>query len=507
MKLFPWSGFLYELRRALSSIPLLVVTALIILASFGILATIAASHPVPSTSPEESGIYYFAGGEYHFEFYTYTQSGAVISGALFELTMYPANTTPYSPTTPIGYGNGTTGSNGLVDIAVPLSGPNYSALMEWSVPSSPNTLQGPGTFEFVTRPPAGEIEPFTSAWTNTIQTIHHLLLSNALLIFYPGPNGTAPPDYQVYWAASPNETIPATSLPESAMHRLGTLTALGQVFSLTVPSYSGPIESPFGYYLQVELFTRGGQLVATDTNQSAFNFFPPASGAGASVAFGFSGTIMDFLVPLMAILAAYSVYGRDRLTGVLEGVLARPVSRLGLATSRYLAVIAALCLAVAVAMACLDGLIFWVYGGFLPVYAVVVLIAALLVEIGAFTGITFLLSYTLKSAAGLVGIGLGLFALFTLGWLIIPNVIGGFTGTIFTIGYDKTLIRLEFVNPVQFLDLTTDLYYSSVSLVSGLGVTTVPAAYGVTLASVVGTGLAWVIAPVALLLYLVRIRD
>ena len=54
MKRFPWSGFVYELRRALLSIPLIVLTVLIVLAAFGILATIASSLPAPSTFPEES---------------------------------------------------------------------------------------------------------------------------------------------------------------------------------------------------------------------------------------------------------------------------------------------------------------------------------------------------------------------------------------------------------------------------------------------------------------------
>jgi ABC-type transport system involved in multi-copper enzyme maturation permease subunit len=508
MKLFPWSGFLYELRRALLSVPLLVLTALIILVAFAILGTIAESTPPPSTLPEESGAYYFTGGAYHFEFYAFTQSGASISGATFTIDMYPANATPFSPGASLANATGVTGSNGLVNLAIPLTGSNYSAELQWTAPGMSGFPGGPGPLFPVSAPLPGVTVPFASSWTSTIQTVHHLISANALLIYYPGPNGTVPPDYQVYWSASVNESFPPTTLSEASMHRLGALTNPYAVFPLVVPRNSNSRVFPNFEYLQVELFTTTGQLVATDTNQTASNFFPPAGGvAGTGIALSFGGSIMVFLVPLMAILASYSVYGRDRLTGVLEGVLARPVSRLGLVTSRYLAVVTALCLAATISVACLDGLIAWVYGGFLPVIAALVLFTALLVEIGAFTGITFLLSHALRSAAGLVGISLGLFALLTIGWLIIPNIIGGLNGTIFTAAYERALLQLEFLNPVQFLDLTTALYFNSVGVFSEFGLTTVPSAYGVTLASVIATGIAWAFLPLLALLYVVRIHD
>lgn len=511
MKRFPWSGFVYELRRALLSIPLIVLTVLIVLAAFGILATIASSLPAPSNFPEDSSAYFYTPGEYHFEFYAYTQSGSSIAGANFSLSVFPSNATPFAPPASVATASGVTGSSGLVQLVVPLNESNYTVLYNWISPTDPNQAFGPGFFIPVTPPPSGTIALLNSPLSATVQTVHRFLLSNVLLVFYPGPNGTAPPDYQIYWAFSPNASQPPVPLAESSMHRLGSLTSPAQYFSLRVPTPPGT--GPSGTfpgisdYLQVELFSTSGRLVAMDTNQSASNFFPPAGGAaGTAEAFGFGSSFMLFLVPLMAILASYSVYGRDRLTGVLEGVLARPVSRLGLVTSRYLAVAVALCLATTIAVASLDGLIAWVYGGLLPLYVALAIFAALLVEVGAFTGITFLLSHALKSAGALVGISLGLFALFTIGWLLIPNIIGGLTGTIFTPGYERTLLELEFLNPVQFMGLTAALYFHMVS-VGGSAAVTSPAAYGITLGSVVATGLAWTLGPLALLLYVVRRSD
>ncbi|MGC2288852.1 MAG: ABC transporter permease subunit, partial [Thermoplasmata archaeon] len=350
-------------------------------------------------------------------------------------------------------------------------------------------------------------------FTGTVQNAGGFRSYNELLVFYPGPNGTAPPGYQVYWAVPQNQTGLVTPLPESAMHRLGTLTQIHQTFHLVVPvppTSTGPCTAfqcgPGN--LQVELFTSDGQLVATDTNQSAGNFFPPTGlAAGTSITFGFAGIVMVILVPLMAVLAAYSVYGKDRLTGVLEGVLVRPVSRLGLVASRYLAVITALCIAVLAGVITLDALVAWVYGGFLPLAVVGVILGGLLVEVGAFTGITFLLSHVLRTTGGLVGIGLAIFAFFTIGWLVLIPLLGALTGVYFTPGFQTAIVELAFLNPTQFLILGEDLFLGSVQGIFYPGAPGVPIAYGITDGSVIGAALAWVIGPAALLFYVVRRRD
>jgi ABC-type transport system involved in multi-copper enzyme maturation permease subunit len=503
MKLFPWSGFLYELRRALLSVPLLVITIVLILASFAILAAIAESRPAPTNFLETSGAYYYSNGDYHFEVFVYDQYGKPISKANVSVDVYQSNFT-FGPQGPlVASVSGLTGTSGLVQLAAPLNETNYTADASASAAGWIPEF-GPGQTVPVTQPPAPYmVEPFIRGFTNVVQSGPGIRQSNLLQVFYPGPNWTAPPDYQVYWATTDFVMYPPAAMNESAMHRLGTLRSVDQIFSLTVPGSSS--SSPGEGILQVELFTTSGHLVAIDTNQSSSSFLPPPGGtAGISVAFAFGSTIFVFLVPLMAILAAYSVYGRDRLTGVLEGVLARPVSRLGIATSRYLAVVAALCLAVLAALACLDALIAWVYGGFLPLEVALVLFASFGVEIGAFTGITFLLSHGLRTVGALVGTALGLFGLFTLGWIIIPNIIGGLTGTIFTPGYELTILQLQFLNPVQFLGLATELFFASVS---GVGTSSNPANYGITLASVIFTGLVWTIAPAIALFYVVRHHD
>jgi ABC-type transport system involved in multi-copper enzyme maturation permease subunit len=508
MKFFPWRGFLYELRRGLVSVPLIVITVLIVLASFGILVTILESRGPPSNFIQTSAAYYFTGSEYHIEFYCYDQYGHGVSGTTVNVTVYQSNSTTGFPGTPLANVTGVTTGSGLVDLAVPLNGTNYSVLTLETPPPGWSTNGGGGYFgspnSQLVQLPAGEMHPLFSGFTSVVQSGQGFRATNELLIFYPGPSGSSTPGYEVYWAAVTNLSGP---LPESAMHHLGALNSVDGSYPLVVPLSALSNQSRY-YYLQVELFTAGGTEVATDTNQSATSFLPPPGGtAGTSLAFGFGGTLMAYLVPLMAVLAAYSVYGRDRVTGVLEGVLARPVSRLGLTSSRYLAVIAALGISVTAAVGTLDALIDWVFGGFLPANVALAIYGALIVEVGAFTGLTFVLSHALRSGAGVLGSSLGLVALFTIGWIILLPLVGVLSGAFYTPGYGRTVLELQFVNPVQFIVLTEELYFGAVLGVIPFGGMNAPSAYGITLAAVIADGLAWVVLPAAFLVFIVRRSD
>lgn len=505
MKFFPWTGFFYELRRALRSVPLIVITVLIVLATFGILASIAESQQPPLNLFAVQGAYYSTGSAFDFEFYAYSIPYAhPVPTVTVNLTFSAQNSTFGFPGPPLLTVSGTTGGSGLVRIPVPLNGTNYSVSYSESAPGW--TSQGSVSGIPIARAPVGVVRPVFASLTTTVSSGQGFQSSDRLQIFFPGPNGTAPPGDRVYWAVPNGSAYPPVPLPESAMNSLGVLTSAPQTFSLVVPRPPATNSSPpFGGFgnLQIEIFSPGGTLLATDTNQSASSFYPPLGGAVAvPLAYVFGATILGWLVPLMAVLASYSVYGRDRATGVLEGVLARPVSRLGLATSRYLAVIGALAVSVTVAVGTLDALIGWVFSGFLPLSFALTMFGALLVEVGAFTGLTFVFSHALRSGAGILGSSLGLVALFTLGWFLLLPILGIVTGTFFSPAYQALVIDLQYLNPTQVLTLAAEQMFSSFTPVGPGGVM-----YSVSAASVIADGLAWVAAPAALLVYIVRHRD
>jgi ABC-2 type transport system permease protein len=226
-----------------------------------------------------------------------------------------------------------------------------------------------------------------------------------------------------------------------------------------------------------------------------------ASEASSIAALFFSGVFGVFM-PLMAIIGSYSTYGKDRLTGVLESVLARPVTRLGLAISRFLSTVIAFALAVAAAVAVIDALVSIIAGAVLDQTYLVIIVGGLVVEAAAFTGLVFLLSHLLRSSGALLGISIVLFIVFDLFWgLIVFLVAILLSGGIGSTGEVQATIDLYFANPSQFITLINAYLQQSKSgsfLQSGVSL---------SLWAVVLDGILWTVVPFALFLYLAVKRD
>src|SRR5438105_12707094 len=171
----------------------------------------------------------------------------------------------------------------------------------------------------------------------------------------------------------------------------------------------------------------------------------------SSIASFFFSTILVLFIPLMAIIGSYSSYGKDRLTGVLESVLARPVTRLGLATSRFLSSLIAFTIASAAAVGVVDLLLNSIGGSFLEQSYVLAIIAGLLVEVAAFTGLIFLLSHLLKSTGALLGISIVFFIVLDFFWgliiLLLTRLLGGTPVSVVEL---QSTLYSHFVNAAHF---------------------------------------------------------
>lgn len=494
-------GFIYELRRTLLSAPLILIMVLIVGLSFGVLATLAQSTQT-SYVVLNSAEYYYTTDQGHVVLYSYDNYNRPVSGVFYNLTFYPLSGN--LSMVPIAYAQGTSGSNGLVDLSVSIADQGgYSVLIDYSDVSSAGSVSArmPAT-------PFGVVKPLYWSFAGAVASGTGFSATTVLQVFYLGPYGTAPSDYQVYWAGpiTVSETPPAP-LPEQSMTYLGSLNSYHQTYPLVVPgavSTSGTESSP--QRLQIEIFTSSGQLVAQDANQSASAFAPAQTSLHATtVAFSFVSGIIAFFVPIMAILAAYSTYGKDRVSGVLDGALCRPVSRIGLALSRYLAVIVALGIAVLLGVCVMDGLIVWAVGSWLPQDVVFALFGSLVIEIGAFVGLTFLLAYVVRSSGTLIGGAVGVWALFGVAWnTVIVNLAVTTGNPVSSPQYVSFVVGAEFLNPADFVGLVQSLVTGVV--VGGLG-GSLPQAYGITYPDLVAAGLAWLLVPLALFLYLVQTRD
>lgn len=509
----PFRGFVYELRRVLVSIPLLVIMALIVLASIGVLASVSQTTSPLGLYATVSGAYYYSQGDFHFEFYAYDAYAHPYSEVRMNVSFYQTSNGSY-----LESAYSTTGSDGLANVSIAFPTGRYNISI--SADDQRHDLQGYYDGENIAQngyPYAlqlfyGSVSPAPQRVALPLfEVANDALTSNnfnnqipLLQVFYSGPNGTLPPDYKAYWAGPFKNTGQSPEpLPEQSMHFLGTLTTIHQTYSLSVPNatYAGFGGLPIKQVLQVEIFTSSGEFLAQDTNVSAGVFAPSGYNARSltsSTAFSFAEGVLGFLVSLMAIVAAYTAYGKDRVSGVLESTLCGPVSREGLTLSRYFAVVGTLGIAICIDAGVINILLQWSLGAYLQFSVSLLLVGGLVVEVAIFTGLVFMASRFLRSTASLMGLAVGLLALFDVAWLFLIPLIQQTefsqctTATCNSAG--NVAIQLDFLNPAQFMRLVDNVYFAA----------NIP---GVTTSTVVITALMWLLIPLIILVFHVRTRD
>ena len=192
---------------------------------------------------------------------------------------------------------------------------------------------------------------------------------------------------------------------------------------------------------------------------------------------------------------------------MLESILAQPVSRKGLAISRFLSTFVAMAVAISISMAFVDIIVWHFTNSFISGAIILSSAAAFFVELAAFIGIMMLLSHLTKSSGVLIGIGVGLFVVIDFFWGIIISIVGLLVGAQ-QFGYTNEYLRIaiagEFVNPAQFVGLVvTYLTHTTSSVGIGTlgGILITPSAFGITIPTIVVTGLFWAIVPFAAFLY------
>lgn len=225
-------------------------------------------------------------------------------------------------------------------------------------------------------------------------------------------------------------------------------------------------DSGSGLY-QFGLFTPSGREIVNFTESVFTNL-----GVSSVNAQFFSSEMgmMGFFVPLMASLAGYFTYGKDRTAGVVESVLVRPVSRKGLIISRYTANVASVFIATAASLG-ISSLLFYHFSGvYLPEYTMLMALWVLLVEIGAFTGLIYLASGYIKSQGALLGLTIALFFVFDFFWStsflpapIIPSAILAFVLKLNAgqVTFLRDLIILLYASPAGYTTLASILVNGS----------------------------------------------
>jgi len=478
--------FIYDFRRTLISATVIAVIIITVVLSAAFVPYLRSSTPGPGIpSSSVAGVAYYDNSTgVNVLAYSFNQFGQSLSGTKVNVTAQSGSTTR-------NVDQGTNGS-GYVHITISLPYPSSPTNNSFSV-----STQAQGGYQWTSQipPPTGAVQGLFSDIAPVIDSSNSSKIDVA--VFYAGTDGSPPTGVSAYFAVNPT----GFPIDESSMTLLGRLTSYFQIFQFPKGTNINQTDS-----IYINLFdSNGNQLTSLGAEGYEFTTAPIVQQQSEvqSAASSFVGLLLGLFVPLMAVLAAYSTYGKDRVSGVLESVLTRPVSRRGLAISRFASTALAMVVAVVLTIFALDIVVDYASGYLLTWDFMGTTIGALSVEATAFVGIMFVLSRVIRSGGGLVGIGVGLWAILELFWTVIVFLIAYLLNYGFgSAAFYRLTVDSSFFNPAQYFGLISS--YTSSSIV---GLQFNPADYGLTPYTIIAAGVLWVALPFFLFLYLAVKKD
>ncbi len=531
--------FLYDTRRTLTSKSVLIAMAAMVLLSLAAFGSFSANAIPPNNNNTSQIFVYYNSSGYHFIALAWTEFGQPAAGVKFDLNV----TIPAVPPRTVS-GSAVTNSSGSTQftIAVPESN-SYSVGVVVTASGSSVIVSGDYAPFSSSTPPGQTVSVFhTTRYQSpaTPATVTGLTNTSSrdILVSWAGFNGSSPSGYLVYYrflSGTPcqngafvqdcggvqAETLIPAELNQSNAQLLGTMRSYVQV--LPSPQLTGNLsEAPAtiaasGDIVAIGLAYPNGTSVATSTSNLPLGQVYPDSALTRAlnnqVAVSFFETFFGLFIPLLTIVTVYSVYGKDRVSGVLESVLAQPVTRRGLSLSRYVSSFAGISVATLASVAALDLIAQHFSGLFIDASILISSTAGLLVELAAFIGTMMLLSHLVRSSGSLIGIGVGLFLVidFFQGVIatLVTSVLGIQSGSV---GFYQLSVSLEFVNPAAFVSLVGTYLTGTISSVglpvlAGQSFSIVPQAYGITIPTIVAAAVLWILVPLACFLYMAIRRD
>ncbi len=535
---------LYDIRKVFLSKTVLISMLLLIGSSFFLISSFSVTTTTAQLPPNTQVLsWYDSSGTYHFLIFSSNQYGQPVSGVTtqinFTYSPYPprANSSSYPR---FGAPHVSTNSSGeaVLTVSVPpsdinLVNENYSLNLQTT---QPNGLSGGGPVPFPymhrnygkttangtssTPSPvdAGQVVMLVGSGLITTVTDPSNSLKSDIRVTWAGPYGAVPNGYSLYYkfingtcyiskdlfCGGIISTSQGSNLGESNMTFLSNMTTYNQIF--TPPQ----LEPNLGNYSQIALglFYPNGTAVTSTQYYSLNQIYPTPQKItleqSNQAVITFLTEIFGAFIPLIVIIGSYNSYCKDRISGVLESVLVQPISRRGLSISRFISSFAGMAIAISISMGVVEAI---VYSYTRSIFDSTILLAstgAYFVELGAFIGLMMLLSRVIKSSGLLIGIGIvWLFLVFDLFWNMLIQAFAAFSGNGFGTGYYTYAIASDFLNPAQFVQLVV-IYLTSYSNWFGF---ISPAQYGITIPSLVATGVLWVALPLAGFLYLATKRD
>jgi ABC-2 type transport system permease protein len=416
--------------------------------------------------------------------YTYDEFGVPVSGVNYSISLSVGAKTLNV--------TALTNSSGYVAFAIPASTSN-GADVGLSV-TFPGQQQGQGwawsgTFQgYSTKPQLGGM---TLGGVQSIGTVAAAVVditnkSQLEMDFVSlGANGTVPQDLGLYYKYS--DTVPSwqeiQGMNASEMILLGHLSGMSSILPMPPPP------SDTSKTLITGLFTPSGATVSITPSQVVRL---PDAGLRLSTAL-----IPDLLLftPVVGILASFSAYGRDRISGILTSIITRPVSRRGLAISRYISVLILLAVASFISVEAMNLFCTTIIGIPLNLSYQLALVLGVFVEATAYAGLIFVLSRLVRSLPAI------------LGGAALVYVLTNFVVILFSIP-NSFVVAFDMLDPGRYVEA----FISYITNTNFLNITPNPthfdpATVGLSPISLSAGAALWVLVPFAAFLYLSVKRD
>lgn len=366
---------------------------------------------LPLSSVNAAISYSYYSNAYHFAVVSFDGAGTVERGILITLEFSVANSTGQQ----LGEVSGTTDSRGLLAL-------NWTAApCRCSVQASASGSQGSEkSLTNLEYPPPVEEKPLDGAVF--IFDSGLIVGRPTLLVAFADFNGTVPPGMYLAYCAPYDPGSPS----ECVSHDLGSVTSTLQTFPAKA---IGPVED--SDTVNISLIAAGGRVV--QYFEVPFSTLDPnnpsnavITSTGAELSAGVS--TMSLLVSLAGALIGYVSYGRERLAGSLDPVLALPISRTRLLLSRYSSAIVAATSGAVVGAVVLSLSVSSSTSAVLPASLWFGVVATLVAEAVAFVSIAFLGAHLTRSSPLLLVVLILLALVFTSLWSVVTSGIGASVG-------------------------------------------------------------------------------
>jgi ABC-2 type transport system permease protein len=316
-----------------------------------------------------------------------------------------------------------------------------------------------------------------------------------IFIYYASPAGAVMPAEKIYYEVEHG----GFSFPKFNTSGMAYLKTISGIKSTVI---SLPLnKTAVNNYVTVELFN-----TSNDFNGGATAIFSKSVSAG--VLLESSLTVpFEFLIPILGIFSAYFYYGKDKASGVLESIIARPVTKGRIFMSRFTAGSVSFFGAIIVAVAIADLIIFKYTGSWISDHTFFSIVLGYTAEAVAFSGIIYLASQYLKSQGAILGTGIGIFFIMVLFWGLIIDIILLETHVNLALKSTNVLyVALSAISP-SFIPTLASSLNSGVYSGGFNGSSLLASSVGITAFSVIGVGLLWIIVPFVFSFLLARSRD